>query len=168
MSNPTVNIGDSIATPSDAELEWDNWSRLTWEDMDIFTYAEGEYSAPLGFQGEDSFNPNLLGEAYIIFSQMEDAVGSSPDFTTASAWDGLKRTPSGFVNPVTHSILPTLIIPTDILVDNGFLSLGDKLKATYDDGGSPGDCKFWNRTDIRIWESWWSVGFAVCVPQGKE
>jgi len=138
MSNPTVTIGDTIDVPVDPEQTWEGFTKISWEEQLMFTYGTYEYYAPLGSQeapGDSSkFYPQSLGEEYIIFAQMINALNDEPpSFSSQAAWDGLKRSPAGFVNPVTHSMFPTLVIPSKILVDNGFLSSGNKMKATYKD-----------------------------------
>jgi hypothetical protein len=119
MSNPVVTVGDTI-TPPDTEVEWDDFSRITFSESKFFVYSEGEYSAAI----PAGFDPSLLGDEYFIYAPLQDALGGvKPSFTAPRAWkDGLQRAPSGFVNPVTNSLLPALIIPTDILVDNGLKS----------------------------------------------
>jgi len=133
MSNPVVTVGDTIATPADPEQEWEQFTRVTFEQKKFFVYAQGESGLGVG-TGVGDFNASLLGEDYFIFYPIMDVV-SKPDFITDNSWTSLKLSPSGFVNPVTHSVLPMLLIPTDILVGNGWKSYGNKLFAKYPDGG---------------------------------
>jgi len=118
MSNPVATIGGGAFTPPDPNIVRVSYSKIVYDQEKFFIYALGE---------QGSFDPNTLGQRYYIFTAMDDALSATkPYFIEQETWDEtVRKTASGFVSP-TFSIMPKLMIPTEIgsdpslnQVDNG-------------------------------------------------
>ncbi len=115
MSNPVATVGGGAFTPPDPDTTRTSYTKIVYDQEKFFVYSVGE---------QGSFDPNSLGQRYYIFNPMTDVV-AKPDFIELETWDEtVSKTASGFVSP-TFSIMPKLMIPTEITnpsfnqVDNG-------------------------------------------------
>lgn len=136
MSNPVVTIGDTIPTPGDPNVVRRTFTRIVYESQDFFTYAEGEYNP--SYSG---MSPENRGQRFYMFIPVDDALGAGgvppgvqPDITSDESWEVLRKGPSGFVTGV-KSVMPKIIIPSKLLVDNGLITPEEAFIATTDDGG---------------------------------
>lgn len=131
MSNPVVTIGNSIPPPVDPRLVRDTFSKVSYGQQKIRTYGEGEYDPSYG-----SFDPSTQGESFYMFVSLDDALSTTkPDVVSYDAWDGLKKTASGFITAV-NSVMPKIIIPSTILVDNGIISPNGTFEGMWESGAS--------------------------------
>jgi len=151
MSNPVATIGNSIVGPSDPQVIRKQFTRIVYDQQDFFVYAQGEFDPTY-----TTFDPTELGERFFIFVPLLDALdGNSPvkpDFVTQESWDDtVQNSASGFVTAV-NSIMPKLMVPSEILVDNGFDSSGalnSVFWAEVQKGTNVGKNLFnWTMTDI--------------------
>ena len=139
MSNPRLTIGASISTPDDPSFTRKAYRMMTFSDAPpSMPYAEGEFNitgatgatAPTGGQ----FDPKNKGTNYRSEIPLQDALsGFKPDFISQGVWDTiLKKTASTFITP-QGTLMPQLMIPSKILVDNGLYTNYKKLAAFTDD-----------------------------------
>lgn len=116
-TNPVVSIGTSITTPTEPGFVRASYARVVFQEQSFFTYAQGEWDY-------DVFNPQGKGEHSFFFLPLGDTMmyfvdDEVPDFISADAWNNsVSQAPSGFVTSV-NSIMPKLMVPSDVLVDNG-------------------------------------------------
>jgi hypothetical protein len=158
MSNPVATIGNTINGPADPQVVRKQFTRIVYDQQDFFTYAFGEYDPTYTV-----FDPTDLGERFFIFVPLVDALDGNtpvkPEFVTQESWDNnggpeggpVGNSASGFVTAV-NSVMPKLIVPSEILVDNGFNSSGastSKFWAEVQKGAKKGKDLFnWTMTDI--------------------
>lgn len=126
MSNPTAVIDFFVPHPGDPDVVRKTFTRISFESQAFFTYGEGEYDPTYAPGG--SFDPSDKGERFYLWIPLEYALGGDPtpppiatrpDFISAEAWAGLRWSPSGFVVEAVNSVLPKIIVPSDLIVDNG-------------------------------------------------
>lgn len=136
-TNPTVTIGNSIPIPVDPALERITYTKVAFDSKDFKTYGLNEYDATY-----TGFVPTKLGEDFYMFVPLDFALapggigpgsGVQPDFVNFYSWDDLKKAPSGFITAV-NSIMPKIIIPSEILVDNGLVTTNETGTGMYYDG----------------------------------
>jgi len=115
MSNPTVEIGNTIAEPSDPQVVRDTFSRIIYDQQKFFTYGEGEFDPTY-----TTFDPTDKGNRSFFFIPLDDAlVAVQPQFVSDNAWDNtVKKSASAFITAV-NSIMPKIFMPSEKLVDNG-------------------------------------------------
>ena len=133
MSNPTVTLGFDIPLPT-VVTEREAFTRVVYEQEKFFAYARGEFDAAYTV-----FDPSDKGETSFFFISIEDCiesaygVGEKPEFVSDQVFDEtLKFAPSGFLSigatAGMNSVLPKIIIPSTLLVDNGSADV-EKYKA---------------------------------------
>jgi len=144
MSNPVATIGNDILDILQPVVERKTFAKVVYDSANFFTYANGEYG---------SYSPAGKGEQYCIFVQMSDALsgaGGQPSFVSDSAWknstsgddSGLKSAASAFVT-AANSVMPKVIIPSTMLVDNGIKTTHKNSWARYNDSGTWKDLFNW-------------------------
>jgi len=120
--NPVATINNFIPQPSDPRLERKTYTVIEFDAADLYGYKIGEQLLP--------FNPSGRGDGFIMTVPLYDAlVGVKPDFVTQANWDvsvpqNVAIFPSVFVSGAWNSVMPKIIIPSDILVDNGLNTSG--------------------------------------------
>lgn len=140
MSNPVLTIGNSIPVPADPEVIRTTYTRIVYSSEKFYTYGKGEFDPTY-----TTYDPTKMGEEFYIFIRMDNALGPGglppgvkPDFVTGTpttgSWSSLKEAPSGFITAV-NSVMPRIIVPSEILVDNGIKTYQNLAKAVYKDGG---------------------------------
>jgi len=121
MSNPRVRLQYSIPVPADPSVERTTYTQIVYDEQKFFIYALDEWNA--SYTG---FTPEGAGERSYWFLPLDEAFfystyGGSfkPEFISDQVWNtSLKSAPSGFVTAV-NSIMPKIMVPSEILVDNG-------------------------------------------------
>ena len=130
MSNPVVTIGNSIPEPPDPEVVRKTFVRVVYEEQEFITYADG--------QDDTTFDPTSQGLKIYAWQQLGMALGlqgtQGPTFESDETWKALKRKPSGFITAV-HSAMPKLMVPSQILVDNGVVTPNESFMGEYSQGG---------------------------------
>jgi hypothetical protein len=103
---------------------------VVFSDQNFYTYAAGEWMS-------DDFDPSGKGEESFFFLPLTDST-YRPTFVNENVWSvgdsgepGLKNAPSGFVTS-TYSIMPKLIVPSALLVDNGCAGIVNMYAKTPD------------------------------------
>ena len=124
MSNPVMAIGNNISVPSGFLPGRTTYSLIQFDNIPFKIYETGESST--GFESQ-AIN---IGESFIMARNLDDAI-NKPDFITQGSWDNtVKKMPSIFLSPAMNSLMPKLMVPSAILVDNGSLDL-TAMKAFY-------------------------------------
>lgn len=123
MANPYVSLGNYNYDPSAPVIERHYFTMVDFSSTQFFTYKEAERD------GTD-FVPQ--GDKFIYFENLYDAIVDKPDFIDDLTWDasgsgGLSKSPSGFLTGA-NSVMPKLIVPTKLLVDNGIANAEDVTK----------------------------------------
>jgi hypothetical protein len=133
MSNPVATIGNSIPTPSDPSVERKTFTSVVFEQEEFFVYAEGQFDPSY-----TTFDPSALGQRFFIFVPLEDVLGAKPEFVTQKSWGdsatntkGIRNARSGFVTG-RYSIMPKIMVPSTILVDNGIYTPAEAFAAFAD------------------------------------
>jgi len=136
MSNPVVTIGNTIPGPAEPQVIRRTFTRIVYDSQDFYTYALGEYSS--SFTG---MAPEDQGQRFYMFVPLDNSLGAGgsspgvqPDIVSDESWEILKKSASSFVTGV-KSVMPKIIIPSKILIDNGLLTPDEVFVGTYDDGG---------------------------------
>ncbi len=142
-SNPTVTIGNSIPGPSDPQVVRTTFTKIVYDSQKFWIYGEGEFDPAY-----TTFTPTDKGEEFYMFIPIENALGPGgsppgvkPSFVSSEAWGpessgstlgggGLRRAPSGFIT-ANNSIMPKIIIPSYMIVDNGIIMPNNALTAAY-------------------------------------
>jgi hypothetical protein len=131
MSNPVATIGFSVPIPPDPSLTRKTFTRIVYSEQDFFVYGENEYDPT--YSGA-TFNPEGLGERFWMFVPLVDAQAGVPatspfDMVSNNAWsETLHSSASGFVTAV-KSVMPKLLVPSTLLVDNGIYTDGESMFA---------------------------------------
>ena len=144
MSNPVLTIGDTIPTPADPQVVRRTFTRIVYESQDFFTYAEGEYDPTYS-----GMSPEDQGQRFYMVVPLDNSLGvggvppgTQPDFVANESWEVLKKAPSSFVTGV-KSVMPKMIIPSKLLVDNGLITPADVFLGVVWDGGDWKDLFNW-------------------------
>jgi hypothetical protein len=123
MSNPVVSVSNVIGVPADPALTRRTFTRIDFSEQDFDTYGEGEFDPT--YAGI-SFDPTGKGEQFYLWVPYDDTQGNpvaSPfDMVNDEAWNVIKTQRSGFITAVA-SVMPNLITPSTLLVDNGIYTL---------------------------------------------
>lgn len=124
MSNPVATISTAIPFPSDPSVVRKTYTMVEFGKKEYIDYAIGEYS---------TFNPTDKGVDFCAFVPLNDVLSSTkPQFLSDKSWsETLKKARSGFLSPALDSIMPKLMVPSLILVDNGIVTTGTRLTAYY-------------------------------------
>ena len=152
MSNPTAIIGNSLLPPNNPSLTRKTFSRIIYSDNDFFRYGDNQYDPTYM-----TFDPTGLGDRFFMWVRLDDVEGNpvaSPyDMVSDNAWaNTTKDTASGFITAV-NSVMPVMMIPSQLLVDNGLYTDGAKQFALTPPG-VPG-------TQVFNWEVIESLGVTV-------
>jgi len=110
MSNPVITFTNIINLPSDPSTVRKTYTMKAFDSIDFFLYNSGEDSS--------TYDPTDMGQEFYIWSRVEDEVLLKPAFVTEGSWTSMKASPSGFITP-NNSVMPKLIGPSILLVDNG-------------------------------------------------
>ena len=139
MSNPVLTIGDTIPLPAPKVVRT-TFTKVVYCEEKMGLYGKDQFDPTY-----TTFDPTKLGNEFYLFVRMDNALsatglppGTKPDFVTGTpttgSWSSLKEAPSGFITAV-KSVMPRIIVPSDILVDNGLKTYpNDLAKAAYKDG----------------------------------
>lgn len=142
MSNPYVVIGNVIPGPSDPIVERETYVRIVFDEQDFFTYGAAESTT--------AFDPSDKGERFYIFTQLGKELVAKPTFISTESWKNTKESASGFVTAV-KSVMPKIIVPSNILVDNGLYwddgTIVGSQYSVYPDGGITRDLFNWDILD---------------------
>lgn len=137
MSNPTATITNVIQNLPDPQIVRNTFTKIVYNSQKFFTYGNNEYDST--YADGTKFTPEGKGEEFYIFVPESDVLGilpaNKPDFTSDNEWTALQKSSSGFVTAV-NSVMPKLIVPSRILVDNGVITPNKNKWAYYQDGGS--------------------------------
>ena len=125
MSNPVVTIGTNIPTPSDPSVVRKTFARIVYDSQKFWNYADAEFG---------SFDPTSKGEEFYVFVPFLDS-NPQPSFVSNDSWTGLQKAPSGFITAV-NSIMPKIIVPSQLLVDNGIVTPNDTFQGNWFDGAA--------------------------------
>lgn len=133
MSNPVIGFQGSILEPPDPTTIRKTYTLKVFDAINFFLYNDGESSA--------SFVPDDMGVEFYLWYRISGAVGpqgltTKPAFVTDGSWESMKAAPSGFVTP-NNSIMPKLIGPSTLMVDNGVQSPGNVYEAYWWDSSDP-------------------------------
>lgn len=124
-NNPIVTIGNRINEPADPSVVRKTFARIVYDSQKFFLYGDGEFG---------SFDPSGKGEEFFVFVPFSDANGASaPSFVSSGSWDGLQKSSSGFVTAV-NSVMPKIVIPSILLVDNGIKTPQNTFHGSWFDG----------------------------------
>lgn len=147
MSNPVVTFTNTIPEPSDPSTVRKSYMMKVFDSVDFFLYSEGESSG--------TYVPTDMGNEFYLWYQFGDALGSipptpPPKFITGTqgppatgSWAGVKASPSGFVTP-NYSVMPKIVGPSTLMVDNGLAMYYGTYSALWDDSGSWKDLFNWS------------------------
>jgi hypothetical protein len=131
MSNPVATIGNSIPTPSDPSVERRTFTSVVFQEQKFFLYGDGEFDPSY-----TTFDPTNLGQRFFIFVPLQDVLDPAktnigkPEFITQESWgdpsvaptlQGIRNARSGFLTG-RYSIMPKIMVPSTILVDNGIIT----------------------------------------------
>ena len=122
MSNPVIGFQNSIPEPSDPRTIRKSYTLKTFDSINFFLYNDGETF--------ESFEPDDMGVEFYLWYRVGNRVATKPLFVTDGSWESMKAAPSGFVTP-NNSIMPKLIGPSTLMVDNGVLSPKDVFEAFW-------------------------------------
>ena len=126
MSNPVATIGDTIPQPADPKVTRVTFAKVEFDSQEFFLYGEGQFDPTYA-----TFDPSGKGERFYMMVPLVDSLLGKPDFVSQDAWDDtVKNSASVFVTAV-KSVMPKLVTPSEILVDNGISTPGKKMWA-YD------------------------------------
>ena len=121
MSNPTATLGFLVPEPGDPTTIRQTFTRIVFENEDFGVYADATDIS--------NFDPTDKGEVLFRFQQLGAVLdGTSPpappfplvrpEFVSDTSWKVVQQLFSGGVT-ANHSVMPKIIIPSTILVDNG-------------------------------------------------
>ena len=135
MSNPVVAIGNYVPHPGDPNVVRRTFTSIVFESQAFFYYGEGEYDPTY-----TTFDPSDKGERFYMWVPMEYSLGgipggapaTKPHFISTETWADVRWAPSGFVQGAVNSILPKIIVPSDLLVDNGLKNITKFEAKVYD------------------------------------
>lgn len=128
MSNPVATLGNSIPSPADPKVTRKTYTMVVYDQQDFFLYAEGE--------DDTNFDPTNKGQKLYVFQRLGQITGfQQPAFVSNEQWTSVKKAPSGFVTGV-HSVMPKLMVPSQVLVDNGVVTDLSTLMGEYQQGGT--------------------------------
>ena len=143
MSNPTVTISNIIPDLPDPQVVRNTFTKIVYNSQKFFTYGANEYDPT--YIDPTKFDPKNKGEEFFYFipesNALVEVVGDppvKPDFVSDNMWTALQESSSGFVTAV-KSIMPKLIVPSRILVDNGIETPNRTKWAYYKEGPSASD-----------------------------
>jgi hypothetical protein len=126
-SNPVVTIGSYIPPVGDPAVIRKTFARVVYDSQKFFLYGDTEFG---------SFDPTEKGEEFFVFVPFLDAMSSTqPSFVSDDSWDGLQKSSSGFVTAV-NSIMPKIVVPSKLLIDNGIITPNGKFAGKWFDGAS--------------------------------
>lgn len=126
IGNPVVTAGGTISPPGDPSVDRITYARVVYDSQKFFLYDDTEYG---------SFDPTKKGEEFFIFVPFVDANGTTkPSFVADTSWAGLQKSSSGFVTAV-NSIMPKIIVPSTLIVDNGIMTPEGTFEGDWYSGG---------------------------------
>lgn len=125
MSNPVVTFTNSIYEPSDPKTVRKTYTMKVFDSISFFLYNEGEDSS--------NFTPGDMGMEFYLWYRVSGAQGpqgftQKPNFVTDTSWTSMKAAPSGFITP-NKSVMPKLLGPSTLLVDNGLKTPNEVFQA---------------------------------------
>lgn len=123
MSNPVATIDNTIATPDDPQVVRKTYTRIVYEEQDFFLYSDGE--------GVGTFDPSNMGQRTYMMQRLGFAgVLTQPSFVSDATWVSVQEAPSMFVTAV-KSVMPKMIVPSQVLVDNGPITANKTYSGEY-------------------------------------
>jgi len=143
LSNPVITVTNSIPKPSDVQTVRTTYALKVFSETSFFVYPFNG--------GSSTFDPSTLGNEAYLWYMYEDAENMMsvppnplcPDFVTAGVWNKLYTAPSGFVT-ANNSIMPKIVTPSMLLVDNGITMTNELFSSHYID----------NATDYQLLFNW--------------
>lgn len=150
MSNPTAIIGNFILEPADPQVIRKTYTRIVYDAQKFFTYGKDKFDPSYS-----SFDPSDRGEEFYMLVPIADALNDGgsppaplkPDFVSDESWEGLQASASGFITAV-NSVLPKIIIPSLLLVDNGIKTAEDTFAGSVNDAGGWKDVFSWELVSL--------------------
>jgi len=133
MSNPVVTVSNYIPEPSDPSTVRKSYMMKVFDSVYFFLYSEG--------QSFSTFDPTKNGNEFYLWYQLGDSLiglplpAPPPAFITTGSWTGVKATPSGFVT-TNNSVMPKILGPSTLLVDNGIQMAQQAYTALWNDSGT--------------------------------
>lgn len=142
MSNPTTTVGNSIPEPGDPTVVRKSFTRIVFSDEEFYLYADGENSG--------TFDPTNKGQKMYLWYSIENTGVARPDFVSTEAWNAVGISDSGFIT-ANQSVMPKLIFPSTVLVDNGVVTSTFQYEAYQD-----GDLFNWTGNIAGTWDNDWN------------
>lgn len=138
MSNPVATIGNSIPTPPDPQVVRKTYTRIVYDEQQFVLYKPGE--------DDSTFDPTSMGQRVFVAQRLGfTGLLTQPTFISSETWGIVKELTSVIVTAV-RSVMPKLLVPSQILVDNGPLSDEETYMGFYYQGGWK-DLFNWEGTD---------------------
>lgn len=149
MSNPVVTVDNNVPIPPDPRVIRKTYTRTTFESQKFYVYAENEYDGTY-----TTFDATGKGDHFFMTLPISNVLstdgtwanGVKPDFVCDGAWSAIRAAPSCFVT-ANFSVMPKIIVPSDILVENGIYSGSGNytghMSAYYFGTGSPENLFNW-------------------------
>lgn len=126
MSNPVVTVTNDIPMPSVPTTVRKSYMMKVFDSIPFFLYGEGQDSG--------SFDPTDMGSEFYLWYRVGSSIATPPTFVTTGSWVGLAAAPSGFITP-NYSVMPKLIGPSTLMVDNGLETANGNSGATWGPSG---------------------------------
>jgi hypothetical protein len=131
-TNPRVAIGNVIPVPSSPTTVRDSFLRIDFSSQFAYTYSDDvdpnipSELANLKLEGQQNFYfwnmKTVYDKAY------SEPLNKIPPFVTDDSWDTVvSKSASCFITSV-NSVMPKLIVPSKLLVNNGILDSTQKAK----------------------------------------
>jgi len=127
LDNPVASLAFNIPCPEAEDMVYDRWETLLMSKENMRTYGITYPEDPSFSGSQEPFSSSSLpeGQRSIYFYRMERANGTErPAFVSQSLWPAeidsgyMRNAPSGFLSG-NGSLMPKLIVTSDLLFDNG-------------------------------------------------
>lgn len=137
MSNPVVTVKTNIPYPTDPTTTRKSYMLRVFDAVNFFLYKSGESAS--------SYDPTGMGQEFYQLRQIGQAVGVTPppEFVTWDTWPAIQVSPSVFITP-NKSVMPKILTPSTLLVDNGITMEQQAYSAHWNQGGNSGLLFNWN------------------------
>ena len=127
MSNPVATIGNSIPEPPDPQVVRKTYTRIVYDKQQFVLYGPGEDAS--------TFDPSNMGQSIYVAQRLGfSGLITQPSFVSDDTWTILKELTSVIVTAV-NSVMPKIMVPSQVLVDNGPLSDEHTYEGSYFQGG---------------------------------
>ena len=132
MNNPVVLFRTNIDEPPNPATERTSYMMKVFDSLNFFIYEKD--------QSANDFEPINMSQEFYIITQLGTSLGEAnrPLFVLEEIWESVSSSPSVFITP-NKSVMPKLLTPSTIMVDNGLVMPGSKYSATWTMPGEDND-----------------------------